>query len=760
MTPREFESLVGGLLALSGCDVQPEMLLGHKKIDLYAEERGVAKTRRIVVECKQYSKPLSQQQVSAIYANYLPLQQSALVDEILIVTERGVAPSAMAMIREARGLSHCTVAELQNSVIDFSGYLRMLQSDFMEDGLAEYYIQPSVNGGQNLHEVFEAWLETSSRPLAILGSYGMGKTSFVKSMAAALAGIAQRDSTARIPIVIALSDIAAEQSLEGLLGRVLTTKSQVRRYAFDAFMELNRRGRFVIFLDGFDEMKHTLTWDQFQYNFTQLNRLVNPASRVVILGRPTAFLSVDERNLILHGTRRAGKKTLRDHEWPDYEEALLERFSTDQVSLFLDRYAAYLSHLKSGRSAADRIRQRLRDLSSDRLADLAARPVQLKILAQVLPQWRGNISDLSVSQLYGSFVDLVIAREQGKLNRQRFTRAQRRQFARELAFWLWTTGKGGRVEPGRIPASLFPPPTDGDTPEGVRRDMILACFLENKAGVTLYFPHRSFQEFLVAEKIVTALRGSAADIPMLVEAVTVDVAEFLSGLLEPGDLTALVRHLGSIHSHLPMSFLRLFIATEQAVRALASEVRSGRQSRWAILALAVAALEKKTSPVDLSAALAAAMRTGADHRRVSLFVVLLLFSRGALPASDVGDLLIAFSDAAFADYTSGLVGGSRKSAQQMFAVGTSPDANLLRLMRYSLLPATMEIELGSAFREVTVDVQRSGFVSDWKIDLRPVPDTKPLTLKTKSGSFGKVAGSDSGNLLALLSQRYGSKRSP
>ena len=49
-------------------------------------------------------------------------------------------------------------------------------------------------------------------------------------------------------------------------------------------MKLNKLGCFVIILDGFDEMKHTLSWDEFRYNFKELNRLVNSNSKVIVLG--------------------------------------------------------------------------------------------------------------------------------------------------------------------------------------------------------------------------------------------------------------------------------------------------------------------------------------------------------------------------------------------------------------------------------------------------------------------------------------------
>ena len=98
----------------------------------------------------------------------------------------------------------------------------------------------------------------------------MGKTSFARHLAAVLAKEHLENGRKRIPILLRLGEISSEQSLEGLLGKAFTALSFVRNYNFNAFMALNNLGRFVIFLDGFDEMKHTLSWEQCRFNWVWL----------------------------------------------------------------------------------------------------------------------------------------------------------------------------------------------------------------------------------------------------------------------------------------------------------------------------------------------------------------------------------------------------------------------------------------------------------------------------------------------------------
>ncbi|MFK5057903.1 hypothetical protein ACI4AF_28710, partial [Klebsiella pneumoniae] len=78
------------------------------------------------------------------------------------------------------------------------------------------------------------------------------------------------------------------------------------------------------------------------------------------------------------------------------------------------------------------------------------------------------------------------------------------------------------VDEGDIPDEIvrpFMPASDADL-DAVRRDLVSACFLDRKGNKTLFFPHRSFQEFLVASYVVT---NKIDDMNLVATAVTRDV---------------------------------------------------------------------------------------------------------------------------------------------------------------------------------------------------------------------------------------------
>jgi len=113
-----------------------------------------------------------------------------------------------------------------------------------------------------------------------------------------------------------------------LIGAVLAgTNPAVQGYSFPLFAHLNAIGRFVVLLDGFDEMKHMMTFADFTANFDELNKLAVQAAKVVILGRPTAFLSDNEKLSVLRGTRQIGRTRVRTPGAPRYVDIELQPFS-------------------------------------------------------------------------------------------------------------------------------------------------------------------------------------------------------------------------------------------------------------------------------------------------------------------------------------------------------------------------------------------------------------------------------------------------
>ncbi|WP_436964862.1 NACHT domain-containing protein [Streptomyces sp. SudanB148_2056] len=442
-----------------------------------------------------------------------------------------------------------TPDQLLRDWVDFGPYLESLTAIFDDsvDGLASYYVRPvsaadsDIAAALDLEDELTSWIEAKSttdgttsldpaRPVAVLGAYGIGKSSLATRLASQLAKKALAQQGNRIPVLIRLSELSGEQDLEGLLGKHFGATHQVMGYSFAAFQELNRRGHLVVILDGFDEMKQLLTWREFVLNLEQLNRLqCGEDSRVIILGRPTAFENDFEYQHALHGKRRRGDRFVEEAGWPNFQAIRIAPLDPKQIEQFVDDYLRYCKSPIV--SDARRLRLLREQLQSPELKDIVPRPVQLRMLIDILPDYEGSIDDLNVSRVYEIFlhhlIEEIMLREEKKRSRLAYSRVERRDFLKEFAWWLWNLRETPMVTTDMIPETLIRPFIHGRDAESVRRDLVAASPLDRRHGERVGFPHRSIQEFLVAEKIWELLKADEIGLAEVDDLINREVADFM-----------------------------------------------------------------------------------------------------------------------------------------------------------------------------------------------------------------------------------------
>jgi hypothetical protein len=571
MNWKEFEENVRELLQLQGWSIEPEKIILHKKVDAYAEKLvDFMRREKIAIECKMYDKPLDRAQVSEIQSDYFPLIQKGYIDFILLVTLNGLTPSAATYACNSSYITHIKHIDLLNSVINFSSYVNGLIALCSEEGLKNLYINQPFEDYEgkkdlNLLQALLDWVnQADTSPVAVLGGYGVGKSTLAKRLAASLSEQFLENSQKRLPILITLEDITTDQSLEGLLGRHFTSVSVVQNYNFHVFMKLNCEGRFVVILDGFDEMKKTMSWEAMLYNLSQLNRLVNANAKVLLLGRPSAFLNDAEYNEALHGRRPLLNKEKEIPGWPDYHEYHLLPFQLEQIIEYINKHVSYLkSKHELTAEITDQIKNVMKTLKSKRekrLTDLVSRPVQLKMLLEILPSYGGSLDNLTTAILYSEFIDLVIRRELTKKAREEYSVQDRRRFASDLAFWMWQNNMGTEIVASKIPEKMFEKYMRPNiSKDSVKRDLLAGCFLERKPPEGLYLPHRSFLEFLVAEKLVDMVMNKNKEV-LEIDYVTPEISSFfieIIGRNAVGEWREWMRKLADDHIKVSPSCINL-----------------------------------------------------------------------------------------------------------------------------------------------------------------------------------------------------------
>jgi hypothetical protein len=282
----------------------------------------------------------------------------------------------------------------------------------------------------------------------------------------------------------------------------------VGNYSFELISQLNKEGHFVWMFDGFDEMKHGLTFEQFRYNFSQLLTLHSSRSKTIILGRPTAFLSDNERAFILQGRDRttAGKE-YRDPNWPEFKIFDIADWTPLQARHFLVKYFPIALKRSASTLNDEEVAVRLRSISEPEYVELAVRPVHARMLVEIAADPDESLDGATEHHLYDRFVHTILRRELAKKGRdKKIGIADRRRFAAEVAWWMWQHTGTRSARADQIPLQLvikYNYDPNFYSSDSLRRELVAGCFVDKQDASTIYFSHRSFQEFLIAELLVT-----------------------------------------------------------------------------------------------------------------------------------------------------------------------------------------------------------------------------------------------------------------
>lgn len=228
--------LAARLLAFRFGDPKIEFRSSGKKVDVKFEINEFGKTRILFVESKDYAKPLGRQEVVSIYADYSGILERCRPSSLLLITRCGLTADAQTYVDNERfDMAHQTIWALENEVLGLAEYTRHLAKLFDDDGLSQYYLETTAKkveydpqdptrrsalaSRENLFPRVEAWLEESAaKPLAVLGGYGAGKSSFAKRVASHFAGRALESTQNPIPILIKLGMFSRFASIDSMIG--------------------------------------------------------------------------------------------------------------------------------------------------------------------------------------------------------------------------------------------------------------------------------------------------------------------------------------------------------------------------------------------------------------------------------------------------------------------------------------------------------------------------------------------------------------
>lgn len=547
----EFRSEVFGLLEAAGFTGHQETRIDFKKVDVesvWARDEFEGEIRYLF-EAKDHSGTLSKDECAKFVAEYGTLIDQDKADRAWLVSRGDISPDGRALIDAKRDLSCFTFYEFKRQLFRLEAYLRNLIAEYESKRISEFFVHPVTEEHGELEHYVVDWLDKDREfPLAVVGGYGTGKTTFALHLAAVLAKEALSNSMARAPILVPLGEIFDEQSVDGLISKVLASKNRVGNYHYHLFQELNSAGQFVIIFDGFDEMKHGMTLSRFERIIDELMTLDDGRAKILLLGRDTAFHDDEEfRSVILGQRTTSSGRTVRA---PDRRPCLyvtLRGFSVEESQSYVRRYfPIYVSNVMRSASSvdADWVRSRVSELTDGRFDELLKRPVHAEMLCKIASDPDVKLESLSKFELYDTFLHYLLDREVKKTSRyQPFTVLVRRRFNMMVAWWLWEQGGASTTTLSDIPERFFEDTTIGIEHEfdayGLQKELTAGCLVV-KGQDTIYFGHRSIQEFLVSEylyheNLLDTRNIGRGDLNKVFRSINAEIIDFLIGRLNTGD---------------------------------------------------------------------------------------------------------------------------------------------------------------------------------------------------------------------------------
>jgi hypothetical protein len=153
----------------------------------------------------------------------------------------------------------------------------------------------------------------------------------------------------------------------------------------------------------------------------------------------------------------------------------------------------------------DFVANRMQEVLAKVPPELLRRPVHVQLVAGLAADPGFDLSGFNEYRLYEHFIRAMVERDtRDKPARRLIGLEPRLQFQRELAWWAWRRPEGqGYFYRHEVPPTILKGLPDGNSgdEDGKRNEYIVSTLTEEKETGVLFFAHRSFQEFLVAERL-------------------------------------------------------------------------------------------------------------------------------------------------------------------------------------------------------------------------------------------------------------------
>ena len=315
-----------------------------------------------------------------------------------------VSPQARDKAAENEALKVFNLSEFMQQMI-WRSYFDHLKSLVEKDRIPDLYVdlecyrqltdeeklEPEKEVYASLDGYIDDWLKERGKVhISLLGDFGAGKTWFCRHYAyRQLQCYVDDPIRERLPLLITLRTFAKAMNSKQLINDALLEqyKLQFIGSPYNIFQEMNRQGKLLLILDGFDEMARQVDYQTVVDNFWQLAELVDENSKVILTSRTEYFRWAKESEKILGG-EEYGTSTI-ELSPPKFEVLYLKPFNDDQIRKVIK--------LRLGEETGDTVADRI--LGTPNLADMARKPVLIELLLAALDEVRVDVLE-NPAQVY------------------------------------------------------------------------------------------------------------------------------------------------------------------------------------------------------------------------------------------------------------------------------------------------------------------------------------------------------------------------
>lgn len=430
-----------------------------------------------------------------------------------LITDIGFTSEAQKVAKE-NNIQLLTYTECLNSLVNFETYIDEIIFDYehVEDfesgkrqsfldvfencNLFSKYIKPKLcdsNGKlyDSVDSYFDSWYaDEEKNEVMVLSDAGYGKTSLLVYLSYMFAKkYKQSPNQSRIPIYIPLKDYDGTFNTQQIITDLLINRFRLKFGSYDTFEMLLKSEKFVLLLDGLDEISLGSKKGINKKNYYELKKLLTKTGKAVFSSDTNFLLEQNYANEIFSSP----ENTISRKYEPNFDVLFLQEFDGKQIADFLkartQNWQAFYIKIKS----------------IPELIELAKHPFVFEMMWKTLVQVIREKKSFTFSSFYETYAALWFEKEDDDSIMDAVTKVQ---FVETLAYEMLKKGCS-YLHCTEIPDStreLFVEYLrDYEERDVFAYDVGTCPFLVEDLKGNYKFKHKSLIDFFVAKKYTKAL---------------------------------------------------------------------------------------------------------------------------------------------------------------------------------------------------------------------------------------------------------------